>query len=521
MRNHRLSFSSVASVLSVACVLGLSGCSANFGTTSDTATQTAVHIHGIVHGGQQPLSGAQVYMYAASTFGYGGNGIAPSSTNASTSLLTAATGNPADGNGNFYVTTDAAGNFDINGAFACSPGTEVYLYSAGGDPQLAGIGVAGASNPAATLLALVGNCASGTPGAAFPTVTSVAMNEVSTVAAAYALAGFATDPLHIGAPTASGDTLAGTGLTNAFTTGLNLVNQVTGLPNPTFPLNSNAVVPVTTINTVADVLAACVNSNGVSSSGCSTLFANTTYATTPTDTAAAAINLAQNAGTNINFLVQLANNASPFQPFNSSLIDFSLGINYTGGGLSFSNGIAVDASGNVWVANTGTLSVTKISSTGTYLSGATGYPTGAGNIAIDTSGNAWVTSGNFSVTKLSGTGTVLSVVNGSSGGALDEPQSLAIDGSGNVWVNDFKNNSVTEISSTGVILSGNGYTGGGLNEPDGIAIDGAGNVWSGNFTANSVTKLSNAGTILSGANGYTGGGLTTPEQIAVDGSGNA
>ena len=61
MRNHRLSFSSVASVLSVAFALGLSGCSANFGDTTNTSTQTAVHIKGVVHGGQQPLNGAHVY----------------------------------------------------------------------------------------------------------------------------------------------------------------------------------------------------------------------------------------------------------------------------------------------------------------------------------------------------------------------------------------------------------------------------------------------------------------------------
>ena len=138
MRNHPLSFSSVASVLGVAFVLGMTGCSANFGDVSNTSTQTAVHIKGVVHGGQQPLNGAHVYMYAASTAAYGGNGIAASSSNASTSLLTAATGNPADGNGNFYVTTDPYGNFDINGAFACTPNTQVYLYSIGGDPQVGG-----------------------------------------------------------------------------------------------------------------------------------------------------------------------------------------------------------------------------------------------------------------------------------------------------------------------------------------------------------------------------------------------
>ncbi|WP_317623990.1 hypothetical protein [Granulicella mallensis] len=114
----------------MAFVPGLSGCSANFGDVSTASTQTAMHIRGLVHGGQQPISGTHVYMYAASTVAYGGSGIAPTSGptgNASTSLLTSSTGNPADTNGNFYVTTDAGGTFDINGAFACSSGQQVYL----------------------------------------------------------------------------------------------------------------------------------------------------------------------------------------------------------------------------------------------------------------------------------------------------------------------------------------------------------------------------------------------------------
>jgi hypothetical protein len=524
VKTKALSLSFVVSSVGLASVVILSGCSANFGDVSSAPTGTAMHIKGAVHGGQQPLNGAHVYMYAANTGAYGGSGIAASSSNASTSLLTAATGNPADGNGNFYVVTDAGGNFDIHGAFACTPNTQVYLYSIGGDPQLSGQGVAGTPNSAAALMAVVGDCASATPSGAFPNVTFVSLNEVSTVATAYALAGFTTDPLHIGAPSASGDALAGTGLANAFTIGLNLVNQSTGLPNPTLPLNSNAVVPVTTINTVADILAACVNSSGAGSSGCSTLFSNTTYATMPTDTAAAAINIAQNAGTNINFLLPLANNTSPFQPFNSTIIDLSLGINYTGGGLTSPNGIAVDASGNAWVANAGGFDVTEISSAGSYLSGASGYQdislVGPSNIAIDRANNVWVTSGGIGLIELSNAGTVFNGTVGSRGGALDEPESIAIDGAGNLWASDFRN-SVSKLSSTGAILPGDVYTGGGLSEPNGMAIDGAGNAWAGNFSGASVTEFSNTGTVLSGTNGYTGGGLQTPQQIAIDGAGNA
>ena len=531
MKDHSLSFSSVASVLGVAFVLGMTGCSANFGDSSNTSTQTAVHIKGVVHGGQQPLNGAHIYMYAASTAAYGGQGLAPTSGatgNASTSLLTAATGNPADGNGNFYVTTDAGGNFDINGAYACTPNTQVYLYSSGGDPQLNGEGVAGTPNLAATLLAVVGNCASATPSGAFPGVTFVAMNEVTTAVTAFALAGFATDPLHIGAPSAvTGHALSGTGLANAFSTALNLVNQTSGLPNPTLPLNSNAVVPVTTINTVADILAACVNTNGVGSSGCGTLFTNTTYGTVPTDTATAAINIAQHPGANVPALFKLATATSPFQGTLSSANDFSLGINYTGGGLSDPFGIAVDGAGNAWVTNAQGKSVTEISSAGTILSGATGY-TGGGlagptGIAIDASGNAWVTNhGANSVTELSSAGAILSGTNGYTGGGIVSPFGIAIDGAGNAWVTIGDENSVTELSSAGAILSGtNGYTGGGLNDPGGIALDGAGNAWAANLSGNSVTKLSSAGAILSGTNGYTGGGLNGPLGIAFDSSGNA
>jgi len=548
----------------------LSGCSANFGDLANTSTQTTVHIQGIVHGGQQPLNGAHVYMYAASTAAYGGNGIAPTSGttgNASVSLLTSATGNPADGNGNFYVTTDVNGSFDIKGAFACTPSTQVYLYSTGGDPQLAGKGVAGTPNPAATLMAVVGNCDSATPGAAFPNATFVSLNEVSTVAAAYALAGFATDPLHIGAPSAvTGHALSGTGLANAFNTALNLVNQAGGLPNPTLPLNSTATVPVTTINTLADILAACVNTTGPGSTGCATLFTNTSYGAPTIDTATAAIKIAQHPAANVAALLNLSTAASPFQGTVSSANDFSFGILYSGGGLNTPDGIAIDSAGNAWVTNSVFNSVvTEISNTGTFLSGTTGYPAGGGlkypgGSAIDVAGNVWVTNSiGVSVTKLSSAGTVINQYTASS---MPLPDQIAIDGAGNAWITDSLSDVVTEFSSTGTVLSGttgyigglggiygiaidgagnawgpNGYnaltefsntgtalhnyTGGGFNYNYRTAIDGAGNAWVTSFIGDSVTEISNSGTILSGTTGYQGGGLNEPYGIAIDGAGNA
>ena len=528
MPNHPFSFSSVASVLGVAFALGLTGCSANFGDVASTSSQTAMHIKGVVHGGQQPLNGAHIYMYAASTTAYGGSGIAASSSNASTSLLTAATGNPADGNGNFYVTTDPYGNFDIHGAFACTPNTQVYLYSIGGDPQVNGVGTPNGANLAATMMAVVGNCASATPSAAFPNATFVAMNEVTTAVTAFALAGFATDPLHIGAPSAvAGHALSGAGIANAFTTALNIVNQASGVPNPTFPNNSRVTVPVTRINTVADILAACVNSSGAGTAGCSTLFSNTTYATTPADTATAAINFAQNPNGNMTALLGLPTSTSPFQPFFSSANDLALTLNYAGGGLNEPFGIAIDGAGNAWVANFASSSVTEISGTGTFLSGANGFNGGglttSTGIAIDSSGNAWVTNQlDSSVTEISSTGAILSGTNGYTGGGIDQPFGIAIDAAGNAWVVNDTRNSVTEFSSTGAVLSGaSGYSGGGMNAPDAIAIDGSGNAWVSSETNSTANEFSSAGIALSGIIGYTGGGLSSPHGIAIDSSGNA
>ncbi|AEU38318.1 NHL repeat-containing protein [Granulicella mallensis] len=555
MKNHRLSVSSVASVLSVTFALGLSGCSANFGTTSDTATQTAVHIQGRVHGGQQPISGSHVYMYAASNAAYGGNGIASTAGatgNASVSLLTSATGNPADTNGNFYVTTDVNGNFSINGAFACSSGQQVYLYSTGGDPQLNGVGVAGTPNSAASLMAVVGDCSSST----FPGVTSVFMNEVTTVAAAYALAGFATDPLHIGAPSAvAGHALARTGFANAFNTALNIVSQTTGVPNATLPLNATAAVPVTTINTLADILAACINSNGVSSSGCSTLFTNTNYGTMPTDTATAAINIAQHPAANVSALLNLATNASPFQSILTSANDLTLGIQYTGGNLRRPQAVAIDGAGNAWVTDNTGNSVTKVSSGGAFLSGASGFSglNGPFGIAIDLSGNAWVTNSlGTSITEFTNNGVVL----GSYSTGNMQARSVAIDSAGNGWVANFIFDSgvLNKFSPSGTPLKT--YNGHDLNEADAIALDGAGNAWVAstpgevtefaNATAlpfalisapdlptgiaidsagnawtsdfeNAVIEYSNAGVVL---NTYTGAGLNNPEGISIDGAGN-
>ena len=71
-----------------------------------------------------------------------------------------------------------SGRFTITGAYSCNPGSQVYLYALGGDP---GAGV----NSAAGLLAVLGNCPA--PGNFLAATPFVSVNEVSTIAAAYAM----------------------------------------------------------------------------------------------------------------------------------------------------------------------------------------------------------------------------------------------------------------------------------------------------------------------------------------------
>jgi hypothetical protein len=500
----------------------LSGCSLS--TLGPPSAEAGLPIQGRVRGGQQPIAGAHVYLFAANTTGYGGSGIAPSAANASVSLLNDAMTGQSDSVG-AYVLTDAKGVFSITGDYSCTPNTQVYLYAQGGDP---GAGL----NAAVGLLAVLGNCPS---GGDFATATPfIVINEVSTVTAAYTMAGFATDATHV---SSSGTALAEVGIQNAFANAANLETLSTGVAQATTPAG-NGTVPQSEINTLANILAACVNSTGAiagpaNPTACYTLFSNTlggSSGTTPGDTATAAINMAHHPGVNIAALYGLASAAPPFAPgLSAPPNDFTVGLLLTGGGLnnldSFAFGIAIDGSGNAWVTNTDGANVTELSSSGAVLSEITsGDLDDPQGIAIDGFGNAWVTNfANSSVTELSSSGAVLS---GASGyyypGVLSTPSAITIDGTGNVWVADETLKQVVELSSSGSLLAPpNGYYGGGgINAPFGIAVDGAGNVLTANLDGSSVSKLSNSGSAISPSAGYTGGGVGAPYAIAVDHSGN-
>jgi len=500
----------LCAIATVSCVAILSGCTGVPGTTA-TSTGTAGHtISGRVHGGQNPIQGARVYLLAVNSTSPAGPGIAPSSSNLSKSLLTSGAGSDSLG---FYVTTDANGNFSITGNYTCpSAAAHPYIYASGGFPG------SGTSNPAIALLAGVGSCNSS---------EFVTVNEVSTVVAAYAFAGFASDATHV---SGSGSDLAATALNNAANTLVNLMNETTGTAYAATPAG-NGTVPQSEIDTLANLLGACVNSTGSSSTQCTTLFGNAINGSTaPTDTATAAVNIAHNPGANIANLFALQAGSPPFQPMLSGAPnDFTVAVTYTGGGMNAPVPVAIDAAGDVWVGNTatGANSLSEFSPVGAPISGASGY-TGGGivdpySIAIDSSGNVWT--GNVtpnSISELSSTGTPISGASGYTGGGLNTPYAIAFDSSSNVWVVNNVGASLSEFSSTGVPITGSsGYSGGGIADPVGLAIDTSGNVWvTDSIVSGALSEFNSSGSPDSGSGGYTGGGLADPSGIAIDASGN-
>ncbi|HEY4382814.1 MAG TPA: NHL repeat-containing protein [Acidobacteriaceae bacterium] len=417
-------------------VAGMSGCGTGVSSSaSKPVVVTAARLQGVVMGGQQPVAGVTLQLYQAGTTGYG---------SAATAL------------GVSVQTTDK-GNFDFP-SYTCAAGSQVYLVGTGGHPT------ALLTNNNLAMMVGLGTCG-GTYLNNF-----IDMNELTTVATIWALQPFMTSATNIGT---SPTNLAG--LADAFAAINQVVTTANGtVPGPTLP--AGATLPVDEINTLADLLVQCVNSGGGvagDSSNCGQLFnlaPDTAGTVFPTDTIMAAMNIAKSPGRNVASLLALRSGTPQFSPVlnvNSPPTDWTIGITYTGGGLNAPTSVATDASGAVWVTNSGNSSVTKLDNTGAAISGASGFTAGGlsspSAIAIDASGNAWVTNaGNNTVTELNPSGSAGTVY---SGNGLSSPQSIAIDGFGNVWIANAGANAVSAFTGGGSVLTGSPFSGAGVSAP--------------------------------------------------------
>jgi sugar lactone lactonase YvrE len=214
-------------------------------------------------------------------------------------------------------------------------------------------------------------------------------------------------------------------------------------------------------------------------------------------------------------------------------------------------GIALDTSGNVYVADTLNTIIRKITSSRVVSTlaggvGQLGHADGTGTnsnfynpsgIAIDSNGNIYVADlNNHRIRKITPSGHVTTLAGNGSAGYNDgsgttvmfnKPSGVVVDTSGNVYVSDEYNHRIRKINSTGFVttFAGNGSKGyieglgtnAQFHQPNGIAIDPFGNLVVVDHVNNNFRNISSSGNVST----ITGGvGFTYPTDVAVDASGN-
>lgn len=229
-------------------------------------------------------------------------------------------------------------------------------------------------------------------------------------------------------------------------------------------------------------------------------------------------------------------------------------------------GVAVDASGNVYVGDSNNHTIRKVTAAGVTTTlagqaGSSGSADGTGgaarfntpqHVAVDGAGNVYVADGsNHIIRKITSGGVVTTLAGlagapGTSDGTgsaarFNYPRGIAVDASGNVYVGDHTNHAIRKITAAGVVttfagsagVSGSGDGTGAAARfylPFGVAVDSGGNVFVGDYGNLTIRKITPAGvvTTLAGSAGQQGATdgtgaaarFFTPLSIAIDGSGN-
>ncbi len=239
--------------------------------------------------------------------------------------------------------------------------------------------------------------------------------------------------------------------------------------------------------------------------------------------------------------------------------------------VRFPNGLALDNSGNVYVADGINNVVRKIKTSGVIVTvagnGTAGYggvggsATAAGlsspvGVSVDALGNIYIAdAGNNCVRKVDTTSGLISTIAGTgiagfigdgaaaTSAELDYPCSVTTDAAGDIYIADLNNIRVRKIDAVGNIstIAGNGvrgYSGDNmpatstaLSSPGGIALDASGNLYIADYGEMMIRRVNPAGTIHtvvgSGFVGFSGDGgkadtamLNAPSAVTVDASGD-
>jgi gliding motility-associated-like protein len=185
-------------------------------------------------------------------------------------------------------------------------------------------------------------------------------------------------------------------------------------------------------------------------------------------------------------------------------------VNLAPGWFSNATGVAVDASGNIYVADWGNSVVRKIpAGGGAPVIIGSGFKNPYG-VAVDAAGNVYVADwGNNAVKKVpAGGGAPVTL-----GSGLSIPTGVAVDAAGNVFVADYGNSAVKKIPAGGgaTVTLGSGFF-----SPNSVAVDAAGNVYVADFGNSTLRKIP-----VGGGDPLTiGSGFSHPAGVTIDGLGN-
>jgi len=482
----------------------LTGCALE--STAPPTPTAGLQISGNAMGGQQAITGAHVYLMKANKTGYG---------NAATDILTTGAGSDTIGE---YALTTAGGAFTL-GTYTCTSGDQVYILAEQGNPGLTN----GTNNTHIALMAMLGACP-----AAGSFVTSnpfVDVNEVTTIAGAYAMAGFMSSPTQM----SSSATNASVGLANSALIANTLVNTATGAPYSTTP-NGKGTLVANKLNTLADIIAACVNTDGTTST-CTTLFSNAVNGSTqPTDTITAALNMVHFPSQNVSALLGLTTGTPPFTALSPAPVDLSLSIAYASIDTATANTsyTHLDSLGNVYkpggISDNNTREISPLGAVVTTLTSTT--ENGPAYTYVDPNNqNLWVISGNTNKLAVYNTTTDAAVTgSGFSYGAYNA--NLIFDNSNNAYYLTNTCNLVKSLNASPFTYTTNTLTGACTsNSSNGsLAITSGGLIWvaQGNATWNVDTTTTAApGTSTNITGNSAGTANYRPTGVVIDSSQNA
>jgi sugar lactone lactonase YvrE len=199
------------------------------------------------------------------------------------------------------------------------------------------------------------------------------------------------------------------------------------------------------------------------------------------------------------------------------------------GQFNGARGVAVDSSGNIYVTDSNHR-IQKFNSNGTFLVKWGDYPEWLGpwGVAADNSGYIYVVIASYHrIEKYTSSGTFVARwggVQGSGDGQFQDPYGIAVDGSGYVYVADSTNSRIQKFTSDGTFLTKWGSTGsqdGQFRTPDGVAVDSSGFVYVADKINSRVQKFTSSGTFMTkwGTTGSGDGQFIMPDGVAVDNSG--